>query len=271
MTLSRTVLDGGMGEFIATEKKGNALVITFARVQAMNAFHTPMLRELQDAYALLEGDSDIRVGVVQANGKHFTLGLELDEVAASIQKNGTLLSDANRIDPWAVSGKQKTKPVIVAAHGFCLTLGIELMLASDIRIAAPSTKFGQIEVQRGVFPFGGATMRFPEQCGWGNAMKYMLTGGMFSAQEALRIGLIQEIVEQTKLHDRALELAELVAAQSPLAVGFTLASAQLAREKGFEAAASRLSTDLAKMLESEDAAEGVRSFKEKRKAHFTGR
>lgn len=261
-----------MAEFITTEKHGHVLVIAFNRANDKNAFNTQMLRELSAAYEQMETDSDVRVGVVWAEGKHFTLGLDLNEVAASIQNsNGNLLSTPDGIDPWAISGKSKTKPVIVAAHGFCFTLGIELMLASDIRIATQSTKFGQIEVTRGVFPFGGATLRFSAQCGWGNAMKYMLTGEMFTAAEALRIGLIQEIVEQATLRERALELAQEIADQSPLAVRATLASATLAIQKGPTTAAANLFPELQKMLKSEDAAEGIRSFQEKRKAKFPGK
>ncbi|HNJ66118.1 MAG TPA: enoyl-CoA hydratase-related protein, partial [Turneriella sp.] len=119
--------------------------------------------------------------------------------------------------------------------------------------------------------FGGATMRFPAQCGWGNAMKYMLTGEMFPASEALRIGLIQEIVEQPKLRERALQIASAIADQSPLAVRATLASSRRASEEGFQAAAERLYPDLLLILQSEDAAEGIRSFQEKRKAKFSGK
>lgn len=261
-----------MAEFITTEKRGHVLVIAFNRAKDNNAFNTQMLRELSAAYEQMETDGDVRVGVVWGEGKHFTLGLELNEVAAGIQNsNGNLLSTPDGIDPWAISGRTKSKPVVVAAHGFCFTLGIELMLASEIRLATPSTKFGQVEVARGVFPFGGATLRFPAQCGWGNAMKYMLTGEMFSAADALRIGLIQEIVEQATLHERALELAQKIADQSPLAVRATLASATLAIQKGPATAAGALFSELQTMLKSEDAAEGIRSFQEKRKAKFMGK
>ena len=246
--------------------------MAFNRVEANNAFNTQMLRELSAAYEQMETDNDIRVGVVWAEGKHFTLGLELNEVAAGIEKSdGNLLSTPDGIDPWGISGRAKTKPVVVAGHGFCLTLAIELMLASEIRIATPSAKFAQMEVQRGVFPFGGATLRFHEQCGWGNAMKYMLTGDMFTAAEALRIGLIQEVVELPKLRERALELAQKIADQSPLAVRATLASAHLSLKEGRIAAAKKLFPELQKILKSEDAAEGIRSFQEKRKANFPGR
>ncbi len=261
-----------MSQFIITEKKGHVFIMAFNRPDANNAFNTQMLRELSAAYEQMENDNDIRVGVVWAEGKHFTLGLELNEVAAGIQNSkGNLLSTADGIDPWGISGRSKTKPVIVAGHGFCLTLAIELMLASEIRIAAPSAKFAQMEVQRGVFPFGGATLRFHEQCGWGNAMKYMLTGEMFTSAEALRIGLIQEIVELPKLRERALELAQKIADQSPLAVRATLASAHLSLKEGRTAAAKNLFPELQKMLKSEDAAEGIKSFQEKRKANFPGR
>lgn len=261
-----------MSQFITTEKKGHVLVIAFNRPDANNAFNTQMLRELSAAYEKMEADNDIRAGVVWAEGKHFTLGLELNEVAAGIQNSdGNLLSTPDGIDPWGVSGRMKTKPVVVAGHGFCLTLAIELMLASEVRIAAPSAKFAQMEVQRGVFPFGGATLRFHEQCGWGNAMKYMLTGDMFTAAEALRIGLIQEVVEQTKLRERALELAQKIAEQSPLAVRATLASAHLSLKEGLAAAAQQLFPELKKILKSADAAEGILSFQEKRKANFPGK
>jgi len=261
-----------MSQFIKTEKQGQILVMAFHRAEANNAFNTQMLRELSAAYEQMETDNDIRVGVVWAEGKHFTLGLELNEVAAGIEKSdGNLLSTPDGIDPWGISGRAKTKPVVVAGHGFCLTLAIELMLASEIRIATPSAKFAQMEVQRGVFPFGGATLRFHEQCGWGNAMKYMLTGDMFTAAEALRIGLIQEVVELPKLRERALELAQKIADQSPLAVRATLASAHLSLKEGRIAAAKKLFPELQKILKSEDAAEGIRSFQEKRKANFPGR
>lgn len=149
-----------------------------------------MLRELSAAYEQMESDDDIRVGVVWAEGKHFTLGPELGEVAAGSEKSdGNLLSTPDGVDPWVISGLAKTKPVVVTGHGFCLTLAIELMLASEIRIASPSAKFAQMAVQRGVFRFGGATLRFHEPCGLGNAMKYRLKGEM---------GIIPSLVETVR-------------------------------------------------------------------------
>ena len=105
------------------------------------------------------------------------------------------------INPWQVGGRSLTKPVVIAVQGTCLTLGIELMLASDIVVAADSTVFGQIEVARGILPFGGATIRFPRAVGWGNAMRWILTGDTFDAAEALRIGLVQEVVPHGEQFD----------------------------------------------------------------------
>jgi enoyl-CoA hydratase/carnithine racemase len=126
-------------------------------------------------------------------------------------------------------------------------------------------------VKRGIYPVGGATLRFPAEVGWGNAMRWLLTGGEFGAAEALRIGLVQEVVEPGQLLDRATALAEEIAAQAPLGVRATIASARLAREHGEEVAARRLLPDLQPILASDDAREGLASFMERRPARFTGR
>ena len=111
---------------------------------------------------------------------------------------------------------------MLAVQGTCLTLGVELALASDIVVAADSTRFGQIEVRRGILPFGGATTRFAARVGWGDAMRWMLTGDTFDAAEALRIGLVQEVVPHGEQYERGLALAQTIAAQAPLAVQATL-------------------------------------------------
>src|SRR5205085_10872137 len=120
------------------------------------------------------------------------------------------------LDPLGLFGPRGRKPIIGAVQGTCFTIGIELLLATDLRIAAASAKFAQIEIKRGIYPGGGATLRFPRECGWGNAMRWLLTGDTFDAAEALRIGLVQEVVEHGKQLARALELADVIAAQAPL-------------------------------------------------------
>jgi enoyl-CoA hydratase/carnithine racemase len=156
-------------------------------------------------------------------------------------------------------------------QGICLTIGIELLLACDIRVAATSARFAQIEIKRGIYPVGGATLRFQREVGWGNAMRWLLTGDEFGAEEALRIGLVQEVAEPGTLLERAIALAETIAAQAPLGVTATLASARYALPGEEEQAAKRLLPDLKPILASDDVREGVASFVERRAAKFTGR
>jgi enoyl-CoA hydratase/carnithine racemase len=161
---------------------------------------------------------------------------------------------------------------VAAAHGRCLTLGIELLLAADIRIAAADTRFAQIEVLRGIYPFGGATIRLPRQSGWGNAMRWLLTGDEFDAAEAHRIGLIQEVAaDADAARARAVEIAHTIADRAaPLGIAATLAAAHLARSDGDDAAAAALRPEVTRLFGTADAAEGVRSFVERRPAEFRG-
>ncbi len=159
----------------------------------------------------------------------------------------------------------------MAVQGVCLTIGIELLLATDIRVAASNARLAQIEIKRGIFPAGGATARLMQEIGWGNAMRYLLTGDEITAAEALRLGLVQEVVEPGRELARAVEIAQTVAAQAPLGVQATLASARLARTQGEVAAIRRLRADLAPLMSSEDVAEGLQSFIERRPAKFKGR
>ena len=115
------------------------------------------------------------------------------------------------------------KPMVMAAQGICYTIGLELMLAMDIRVASSDTRFGQIEVRRGIYPVGGGTVRLYGEIGWGNAMRYLLTGDEIPAAEALRLGLVQEVTEPGSEFERALEIAERIARQAPLGVQASLA------------------------------------------------
>ena len=256
---------------ITTERRGHVLVVGLNRPAKRNAFTVEMLRSLGRAYEELETDPDLRAGVVFAHGEHFTGGLDFAEVAPVIVNEGLVWNEGER-DPWRNDGKPWTKPVIVAAQGRCMTLAIELLLAADIRIAASDARFTQLEVQRGIYPFGGATIRFPREAGWGNAMRWILTGEEFDAAEALRLGIVQEVVEPGQQLDRALELAEAIAERSaPLGVRTALLSAQRAIREGEAAAQEPLADDVIALLKSEDGTEGLMSFVEKRPARFQGR
>ena len=257
---------------ISIERRGHILLIGLNRPDKLNAFDNEMLEQLAFAYAELENDKDLRCGVLFAEGRMFTAGLDLGRVAPKVMESGSLDYPVGALDPLSLSGElSRTKPIVAAVHGNCLTVGIELLLASDIRIAAENATFAQIEIKRGIFPFGGATLRFPEVAGWGNAMRWLLTGDEFDAKEALRIGLVQEIVEDGKHVERAVEIAEKVAAQAPLGVQATIKSARKRQTEGFEAAAKYLKPQILELFKTQDAREGVQSFIERRDAKFTGK
>ncbi|HVB22042.1 MAG TPA: crotonase/enoyl-CoA hydratase family protein [Ktedonobacteraceae bacterium] len=255
---------------VTTEKRGYVLLIGLDRVARRNAFDKAMLYALGLAYGELEHDENLRCGVLFAHGDHFTAGLELTQFATALGEDVQALAEGG-IDPLAIKGQRLSKPVVCAVQGICFTIGIELMLAADIRVAASNTRFAQIEVKRGIYPIGGATIRFVRETGWGNAMRYLLTGDEFTAAEALRIGLVQEVVEPGQQLARAEAIAQTIAMQAPLGVRATLASARLAITEGEQAAIERLIPDLEPILQSEDVKEGLLSFIERRQANFEGR
>jgi enoyl-CoA hydratase/carnithine racemase len=255
---------------ITTEARGSIWMIGINRPQKRNAFNGPMLRALSDAYTHYENEPALRCAVVFAHGADFTSGLDLVDIAPRILQNEDLIAP-ERIDPWGLYAQERTKPVICAIHGRCFTLGIELALACDIRIAAEGTIFAQMEISRGILPFGGATLRAPQQLGWGNAMLFMLTAEPFDAAQALRIGLVQEVVASDALVPRAVAIAERIVAQAPLGVAATLQSARLALREGHEVAASQLRPEVRRLMATDDAQEGVMSMIERRLAVFKGR
>jgi len=257
---------------ISIEQRGQILLIGLNRPAKRNAFDRQMLDELATAYAQMEDTPEVRCGVLFAHGEMFTAGLDLAAIAPNIAASGEFPYPENSIDPLNLYGERsRTKPLVAAVQGKCLTVGIELLLATDVRIASEKATFAQIEIKRGIFPFGGATLRFPEVAGWGNAMRWLLTGDEFDAAEALRIGLVQEVVEHGKHIDKAIEIAERIAAQAPLGVRATIASARKLQREGFDAAACDLMPQVLKLFRTEDAREGVQSFIERRDGNFTGR
>jgi enoyl-CoA hydratase/carnithine racemase len=255
---------------VSIERRGHVLLVGLDRAAKRNAFDVPMYHALARAYATLEGEHELRAAVLFAHGDHFTAGLDLAQFAP-VFASGAWSVPEDGVDPLGLAGRRRTKPVVIAVQGICFTIGIELLLACDVRVAARGTRFGQIEIKRGIYPVGGATIRMPREVGWGNAMRWLLTGDELGAEEAHRIGLVQEVVDHGEHVNRAIAIAETIAAQAPLGVRATLASAHLAIDEGEEAAAQRLLPDIAPILASEDAKEGLASFLERRTARFSGR
>jgi enoyl-CoA hydratase len=255
---------------VTVEKDGHVLLIGLDREEKRNAADLRMLHELSLAYGRLENDPDLWAGLLFAHGDHFTAGLDLTDVASAVTADGLDIVPEGGINPWQVDGTQLSKPVVMAVQGTCLTLGVELALVSDIVISGRTTRFGQMEVRRGILPFGGATTRFPARVGWGNAMRWMLTGETFDAREALRIGLVQEVVFNDQVYNRAYDLAHRIADQAPLAVQATLANARLAVREGAREAEKALQPELVRLMQTEDSRLGMQSFQQRGDASFTG-
>ena len=259
-----------MFETLTYEAEGHVRLVGLNRPAKRNAFTVKMLNELAEAYRVYEDDDEARCLVLHAHGEHFTGGLDLAEVGPHVANGGGLQGE-NGIDPMDLFGRRRTKPVVMAIRGMCFTIGIELALASDVRIAASDAKFTQLEVARGIMPFGGATLRFAQVAGWGDAMRWMLTGDFFDASEAHRIGVVQQVVAPGEELAVAKAIATTIADQAPLAVRATIASARSAIEDGTEIAKETLVGEARRLMGTDDAREGVMSFVERRKAVFRGR
>jgi len=258
-------------KYITRERSGHVLLIGLNRPKKYNAVNVDMLRELSAAYGELGSDPDLRVGVLHGHGDHFCAGLDLTEAWSHLREMGPeILIGGGQYDPLGVWGEAVPKPVVMAANGISFTLAIELALASDIVVVAEDVRFRQLEVGRGILPFGGATFRAPARVGWGNAMRFLLTAEEFGAEEAHRIGLVQEVVPTGTQVDRALEIAQMIAAQAPRGVQESLRNARIARAQQEREAVEHLARILPEVLESEDAKEGLESFRDRRPGRFRG-
>ncbi len=257
---------------VTVERDGHVLLMGVNRPEKRNAWDLATIDELAAAYEQLGQDPELRVGVVYGHGPHFSAGLDLAEVGPAVAASGPVaLSGNHAYDPFGVWRDPVPKPVVMAVQGIAYTLSIELALASDIVVAADDVRFAQLEIARGILPFGGATFRATTRLGWGNAMRFLLTAEEFGAAEALRIGLVQEVVPAGEQLERVRSLAGVIAEQAPLGVQGTLVNARVAESSGPAKAAEHLAGLLPDVLASDDAREGLTSFIERRRAAFSGR
>ncbi|MDO9165718.1 MAG: crotonase/enoyl-CoA hydratase family protein [Rhodoferax sp.] len=257
---------------ITCEQRGHVLLIGMNRPAKLNGFTPTMFRELGEAYTRLDDDPELRVGVLHAFGTHFTAGLDLPTIAP-LMRRGEKAIPLGLVDPLNLGlpgYRRRTKPMVAAVKGITYTLGIELMLAADIVVAADDCRFSQLEVKRGIMATGGATLRMAERAGLGNAMLHLLTGDEFGSAEALRLNFVQKVVPAGDELAEALRLADLIAAQAPLAVVATRLNVFKAIEHGPLVAMHDFIDVQQRLSNSDDAAEGVTSFVEKRAARFTG-
>jgi enoyl-CoA hydratase/carnithine racemase len=252
---------------VSHETVGRVLKITIDNPSKRNAFVPEMMQELSEALTLLDRDPELWAGVLCAEGKHFTAGLDMPKFfgpgAASPQ------APPGNVDSLQLT-KICRKPIVTAVQGIVFTIGIELMLAGDIVVAADDARFCHMEGKRGIAPLGGAHFRTLMRAGWGDAMYHLMLCDEFGAAEAHRIGLVQEVVPVGQQVERAMELAGIIAANAPLGIQVTKLAARKFIEAGEAAAAAAIPDIQATVMGTEDAKEGIRSFVERRPAVFRG-
>jgi enoyl-CoA hydratase len=257
---------------ITVERRGEIVLIGINRPYIYNRIDPETYVGLARALYQYDHDPSLRAAVLFGHGDNFSRGIDVDSYQAFLAAGRPLFVDKDIIDPLAKSGTKLTKPLIVATHGDTWNMAHELCLVSDIRIAAADTRFGQDENTHGRFPGGGATIRFVHQAGWGNAMRYMLTGDHWSAEEARRIGIVQEIAptRETALN-LGIEIAARIATCGPLGIRTTLASAHLAIDPSQAEALSKLNMQYQALYRTEDFKEGRRAEAENRPPVYLGR
>lgn len=255
---------------IVAERDDGLLIMRIDRPAKLNGFTPTMFRELAAAFTELERDPDLRVGVLVPEGANFTAGLDLPKFTEMMKRREPIIP-VDMIDPFDLREPRRTKPVVVGSRGITFTVGVELSMAADVAIAGSDVRMNQIEVKRGIMATGGPTIRMVQRAGWGNAMRWLLTGDEFGAEEALRMNLITEIVPPDQVVDRAIDIARRIARAAPLAVMATRRNALIALEQGADAAKAEFDEVNRRLSQTEDAAEGVAAFREKREPNFRGR
>jgi enoyl-CoA hydratase/carnithine racemase len=246
------------------------LLIGIDRVEAQNRIDIPTFTAIGEAYYQLEHDDDLRVVVLYGKGPDFSQGLDQASWGAAL-RSGPFQAPTKFIDPVATAGPERSKPLIVAVQGRVTRIAHELFLAADVRIAAEDAIFNQGEVTAASFPGGGATVRFVREAGWANAMRFMLTGADWRADEAYRMGLVQELTPAGRQLDRAVDLATQIAANAPLGVQALMGSARRTFREGERVALLSLQPEFARLFRTEDRQEYFRALQEKRSPVYIGR
>jgi len=253
---------------IHTEVDGHLMKIMVDREKKRNSFTPEMMNALGAALTQLDEEPDLWVGVLCAKGDHTTAGLDMPRFfGPGAQRQQRTES---QVDPFGL-GRKCCKPLVAAVQGITYTIGIEMMLAADIVVAADTARFCQMEARRGIAPFGGAHFRYVHRAGWGNAMYHLLLCDEFDALRAKEIGFVQEVVPAGQQIDRATELAKTIAKNAPLGIQATKQSALTYVEEGEAAAIAAIPEFRERLLATEDSREGIQSFIERREANFKGR
>ncbi|MDT5265933.1 MAG: enoyl-CoA hydratase [Mycobacterium sp.] len=251
------------------EQRGHTLVVTLNRPESRNALSTEMLSIMVDAWDRVDEDPEIRTCILTGAGGYFCAGMDLKAATAKPPgdsfKDGSY--DPSRID-GLLKGRRLTKPLIAAVEGPAIAGGTEILQGTDIRIAGESAKFGISEAKWSLYPMGGSAVRLVRQIPYTIACDLLLTGRHIKAAEALAIGLIGYVVPDGTALDKALEIAEVINGNGPLAVQAILKAIH-ETEGLHENDAFKIDTQIGiKVFLSDDAKEGPMAFKEKRAPNF---
>ncbi len=265
---------------LLTEVRGHVAYLTMNRPQVHNALSPELMVRLAQAWQELRADDRVRVVILTGAGdKAFSAGADLGRLIPLLsgarppddEWDRKVLDSPEVIEHAVLKGIDFFKPVIAAVNGFCIAGGMEMMQASDLRVAVDSASFGLQEVKWGIAPLGGSVARLPRQMPWCKAMEILLTGNRFDAQEAWRLGLINYVVPRALLMNKAEELAAAIAESGPLAVRIVKEGALRCSGTTLEQS-FKVELELRPIVEgSEDAREGPLAFLEKRKPVFKGR
>jgi enoyl-CoA hydratase len=262
-----------MAEFILTEQDGAVAVVTIDH-PPVNALSAPLLDELEAEVERLDAAEGVRAVVLRGAGERaFVAGADISEfpslrAAADEAHEG---GSARGIQKLGQRMDAAGTPFVAAIHGFCLGGGLELAMCCDIRVAAEEAQLGQPEIKLGLIPGGGGTQRLPRLVGLGRAQLLNMTGEFVDARTAYEWGLVEKVVPLEELLEAALGIARTIAQRSPVSVGMLRELARTTRDLPLEEGLRREADAFRRCLASEDGAEGVAAFLEKREPQFTGR
>jgi enoyl-CoA hydratase len=263
---------------VLVERDGHVVTVTLNRPSKKNAFDAEMLCRLCDAWDMIDADDDVRVAILTGAGGDFSAGADLDKLVGALlsgrpaesEFEERIRTDVSLIFKGFLKEHRLAKPIVAAVEGACYAGGTEILQALDVRVAAEGARIAISEVQRGLFPMGGSTVRLPRQIPWTVAMELLLVGDPISGRRAHEVGLVGHVVPDGTALAKARELADRIAANGPLAVRNIKASV-VAADTVDEASAWARESELGMaVMASRDAKEGPKAFLEKRPPEWTG-
>lgn len=254
---------------VQLERRGAIALVTMSRPEALNAFNTEQLQAMLACVREVSEDSSVRAAVLTGEGRRaFAAGADIKEMSTKTPQEARAFADLGHAVTRAI--ENAPQPWIAAVNGFALGGGCEMALACDIRVASTNAQLGQPEVGLGIPPGWGGTQRLSRLIGKGMASDLIFSGRRVDAAEALRIGLVNAVYSQEELLDKALELAELIAANAPLAVSLSKRAIRMSDDVDLNSGLDFEVHAFALTFATDDQREGMTAFIDKRKPEFRG-